>query len=105
MMIDINKAFPSYILKRLQLWLRRLFYSKQAHFSPEIPAHPLVWDITKDGGEVVGWDGGAVEEGNYLRKSTKVTIDAVIESQNILIWGNKLYNLEGRMQLLWNIFM
>lgn len=41
-----------------------------------------------------------MEEGSHLRKSTKVTIDAIIESQNILILGNKLYNLEGRIQLL-----
>lgn len=50
-----------------------LFDSKPAHFSPETPAHPQVWAITKDGEDEVGWRGGSATDGIQLRKSTKVT--------------------------------
>lgn len=75
-----------------------LFYSKQAHFSPEIPAYALVWGITKVGGREMEWGAGVSAEDRQLRKYIKVTMYAILESLNILISG------ERENATVWNIF-
>lgn len=57
-----------------------LFDSKPAHFSPEIPAHLQVWDITKDGENEVGWSGGSCNRRHPIKKIYKSDKDAILES-------------------------
>lgn len=93
---ELNKPFPSYVLKIPQLWLESIvglkassFFHQRCLHTPKFGALPKLVEMRLNKG------GGVAGEGSQLQKPIEVTIHAILESQDILFLGTNSVVLKG----------